>query len=134
MNDPVVVALLAALFAATLSAAGWAVRRQITGQDANRRAITDLGERFAAELNKVAVTLAELNTGASAGARAAITDLRAELRAGLRDVSHDLGQLRSEHDNLAERHHSLNGTTVQLAERVNGTRELLFELRREIAR
>lgn len=125
--------LLGVALAALFASIGFAIRRQITAGEANREALAEMRDSFANELRNVSVTLAELNTGASAGARAAISDLRAELRQGLRDVTRDVAHLRTEHDNLAERHANLNGTAVQLAERVNGTRELLFEVRREMA-
>ena len=125
--------LLGVALAAMFAAIGYAIKRQITAGEAWRKALSDFADKFTRELGKVAVSLAELNTGASAGARAAISDLREELRTGLNGVTRDVGQLRTEHDNLAERHANQNGSVIQLAERINATRELLFELRRDQA-
>jgi len=137
--------ILGVLITAVLGVLGYSIRRQITSNDTTRIALTQqatdftaaltrLGETFADKVGQMTVSLAELNTGASAGARAAIADLRLELRTGISNLDHDVGQLRTEHDALAERHHSLNVTVTTLAERGNLTRELVHEIRRDLGR
>lgn len=118
LADGVIITLLGAL----LAVAGWALRRQVTSNQATRDAI-----------NRMAANFDVLNTGASAGARGLITDLRTELRTATGELARELGQLRREHDTLAERHNSAQITSATMAERINVNRETLLELRRELA-